>query len=94
MAKFNRAKKKLSNEPAGLAEFAKGANKRALLSDEPEPWKAFDPQANPTKGINLRLNEYELALIQYVADKQDRSAQKTIKRLLIPALEKEAGKEK
>jgi len=46
-----------------------------------------DPKAKPTCGLNLRLNEYQLELIRKMADKEERSMQQIVKRMLIPALE-------
>ncbi|MDH5675251.1 MAG: hypothetical protein OEZ06_24235 [Myxococcales bacterium] len=88
MSKFNRAKRP-STEPEGLAEFAAGAAVRSLQEPQPpaKPWEGLDPAAKPSKGFNVRLNEYELALLRYVAERDGRSAQKTIKRVLIAALE-------
>ena len=54
------------------------------------PWVGLDPKAKPTSGINLRLNEYQLALLRFVAMHEDRSQQQVTKRLLIPGLEARA----
>ncbi|RZI45475.1 hypothetical protein [Candidatus Finniella inopinata] len=51
------------------------------------PGKAFDPKAKPTYGINVRLNDYQLDLIRRVCEKEERSQQQIIKRILVPALE-------
>ena len=48
---------------------------------------AHDPRAKPTCGLNLRLNEYQIELIRKMADKEERSMQQIVKRMLIPALE-------
>lgn len=50
---------------------------------EPE----HDPKAKPTCGLNLRLNEYQLDLIRSMAEREERSMQQIVKRMLIPALE-------
>ncbi len=70
------------------ARFTAGAKDR---STQPKPWEAFDPKAKPTTGMNLRLNEYQLTLLRYIAETDERSLQQTIKRLLIPAAEETAG---
>ena len=100
MGKFSRAKKPPYIEPEGLADFAAGAEARAPLKQVKAPSgksrsqasgvDGMDPDAKPTKGLNLRLNEYELALLHKVAESEDRSVQKVIKRILLPALEKAA----
>ena len=48
---------------------------------------AHDPKAKPTCGLNLRLNEYQLELIRSMAEREERSMQQIVKRMLIPALE-------
>lgn len=48
-------------------------------------WRSLDPHERPTRGINVRFNEYELALFRHLASLQDRSIHQVIKRLLIPA---------
>ncbi len=69
---------------AAVDRFVAGASHR-------EAPAALDPGAKPTLGINLRLNEYELDLLRRLAKADDRSIQRTIKRLLIPAARKAAG---
>ena len=54
------------------------------------PWGSLDPKAKPTSGINLRLNEYQLALLRFVAEHEDRSQQQVTKRMLVPSLEARA----
>ena len=46
-----------------------------------------DPKAKPSCGLNLRLNEYQIELIRSMAEREERSMQQIVKRLLIPALE-------
>ena len=67
-----------------LTAFIQGT----LHEGAPElPWVGLDPKAKPTSGINLRLNEYQIALLRFVAKHEDRSQQHVTKRMLIPALE-------
>lgn len=74
-----------------VEQFAAGANTRTVeVPPTHHPWDGLDPKAKATSGINVRLNDYELALLRFVAESDDRSIQKTIKRLLIPAIESEA----
>ena len=54
------------------------------------PWAGLNPKSKPTSGINLRLNEYQLALLRFVAKHEDRSQQQVTKRLLVPILEARA----
>ena len=39
---------------------------------------------------SIRLNEYQIALLRFVAKHEDRSQQQVTKRMLIPALEARA----
>ena len=52
------------------------------------PWQAFEKKAIPRTTFNLRLNDYELALLRWLAEQRDESMQKVAKRVLIPALER------
>ena len=53
----------------------------------PLPWDAYDKKAVPRTTFNLRLNDYELALLRHLAAQRDESMQKVAKRALIPVLE-------
>ncbi|ALA24334.1 hypothetical protein AVI51_14980 [Piscirickettsia salmonis] len=50
----------------------------------------LDPNAPPTKGYTVPLNEYELTLLLKISEKHDRSQRKQIRRFVIDALEQEA----
>lgn len=52
-----------------------------------KPWDAYDKKAVPRTTFNLRLNDYELALLRHLAAQRDESMQKVAKRALIPMLE-------
>ena len=69
-----------------VQQFSQGINSRNI-QDNDYPWKQLDADEPPIHGINLRLNDYELALIRFLAKSEDRSQQKIIRKLLIPALE-------
>ena len=74
-------------DPEKVAAFVQGA----LHEGSPDlPWGSLDPKAKPTSGINLRLNEYQLALLRFVAEHEDRSQQQVTKRMLVPSLEARA----
>jgi len=49
---------------------------------------SIDKKSKPTTGINLRLNDYEMSLIRKLSEKEERSQQQVLRRILIPALEK------
>jgi len=69
-----------------VQQFSQDINSRNIQDDN-YPWKQLDANQSPIHGINLRLNDYELALIRFLAKSEDRSQQKIIRKLLIPALE-------
>ena len=73
-------------DPGRVAAFVQGA-----LRETPGPPRAgLDPKAKPTSGINLRLNEYQITLLRYVAEHDGLSQQQTTRRILIPVLEARA----
>ena len=68
--------------------FTKGASDKIVEQDSINyPWLKFDPKAKPTSGINLRLNNYQLSLIRFIAEREDRSQQYIIKKILVEGLE-------
>ena len=74
-------------DPEKVTAFVQGT----LHEGSPDlPWGGLDPKAKPTSGINLRLNEYQLALLRFVAKHEDRSQQQVTKRMLVPSLEARA----
>lgn len=76
--------------PDALREFAAGA-KDHRADQGPLPWEKFDPEALPKHNVSVRLNDYQLAMLQYVAKQLDVSQQKILNRILIPAIEQKAG---
>lgn len=72
--------------PAMEREFVEAARTHSVpVPRQALEWQSLDPEQQPTRGINVRFNEYELGLLRYLAERQDRSVHKIIKRLLIPA---------
>ena len=63
----------------------------ASREDRGRPWEACDKKAPPHTTFNLRLNDYELTLLRWLAEQRDESMQRVAKRQLIPALEKLAA---
>lgn len=76
----------LSATAAGADAFIEAAN-TAQPSAAGRPWEAFEKKAVPRTTFNLRLNDYELSLLRWLAEQRDESMQKVAKRVLIPALE-------
>ena len=67
--------------------FIEAANE--VRRDEPQrPWHAFEKKAVPRTTFNLRLNDYELTILRWLAEQREESMQKVAKRVLIPALER------
>jgi hypothetical protein len=68
-------------------EFVEAAKTHSVPSNPKvhADWRSLDPEQRPTRGINVRFNDYELALLRHLAEAQDRSMIQTIKRLLLPA---------
>jgi len=72
-------------------EFIEAAKTHTVPRAQPEPdFRSLDPEERPTRGINLRFNDYELGMLRYLAKVDDRSLQQTIKRLLMPAAHRAA----
>ena len=75
---------------ANAQKFIDAANNGMTASSD-LPWEGLDKKAVPRTTFNLRLNDYELALLRALAEQRDISMQKLSKRLLIPALEELAA---
>ncbi len=50
------------------------------------PWNGLNPRAVARQGINLRLNEWELAVLRHASERDGRSIQQVLKDILTPAL--------
>ena len=72
---------------AGADAFIEAANEGQSDTTE-RPWQAFEKKAVPRTTFNLRLNDYELSLLRWLAEQREESMQKVAKRVLIPALER------
>jgi hypothetical protein len=71
-------------DPAALAAFAAGAKDRP---GEQKPWDRHDPSDSPRYNVSVRLNDYQLAMLRYVAEAQETSQQKILRKHLLPAIE-------
>lgn len=79
----------LPSSNAAAREFVEAAKTHSVPKKPSQiDWQALDPEERPTRGINVRFNEYELALLRHLAKAQDRSIHQVIKRLLVPAAQK------
>ena len=58
-------------DPAALEAFAAGAKERRVAEGDLPPWERFDPNAKPKHNVSVRLNDYELELLHYLAEVQE-----------------------
>ncbi len=72
-------------DPEALRAFAAGAKEHAVR--EPLPWEGHDPEEVPRHNVSVRLNDYQLEQLRWLAKKEDTSQQKILKKILIPAIE-------
>ncbi|MGH8626668.1 MAG: hypothetical protein ACREYC_15845 [Gammaproteobacteria bacterium] len=89
MSKFSFPRKEQDQEqdiqvdPGKLEAFAAGARDRRGQ----RPWAEHDPKAPPRHNVSVRLNDYHLAMLQYVAEAMDTSQQKILRKQLVPVIE-------
>lgn len=76
-------------DPDALRAFAAGA-KEHRVTTEPPPWEGLDPQALPRHNVSVRLNDYQIEMLRFLAKHADLSQQKVLNRILIPAIEQQA----
>ena len=77
-------------DPAALEAFAAGAKERRVAEGELPPWDRFDPSDKPRYNVAIRLNDYQLAMLRYLAEARDMSQHKLLQRHLIPILKQMA----
>lgn len=73
-------------DPAALEAFAAGAKERRTAEGALPPWEQFDPSDKPRYNVAIRLNDYQLAMLRYLADVRDTSQHKLLQKHLIPIL--------
>ena len=59
-----------------------------MLRKKKRPWDVDSPDVR--KAMMLRLSRRTLAQVRYIAEREDRSQQKVIERILLPAIEHQA----
>jgi len=65
---------------------------RKSLTKREKPWEAFRKKETARNIFNLRINNYYLAILRYLAEQdEDVSMQGIVKEILLPELEKRAG---
>ena len=80
-------------DPAALEAFAAGARERQVTDGEWPPWERFDPSDKPRYNVAIRLNDYQLAMLRYLAEVRDTSQHKLLQKHLIPILKQLALEE-
>lgn len=69
-----------------LEAFAAGAKERRGAESEEPPWAPFDPNEKPRYNVSIRLNDYYLKMLKYLAETQDISQHKILAKQLMPIL--------
>jgi hypothetical protein len=64
-----------------LEAFAAGAKERK------RPWDKYDPKALPKHNVSVRLNDYHLEMLRYLAEDMDMSQQKILRKHIVPVIE-------
>lgn len=80
-------------DPAALDAFAAGAKERRVSEGELPPWEMFDSNALPRYNVSIRLNDYQLEMLRYLAGVLETSQQKILQRQVFPGLKQMALEE-
>ena len=76
-------------DPAALQAFAAGAREKSLeIEAAAPPWAKFDQKDAPKYNVSVRLNDCHLEMLRYIAEAQDTSQQRILRKQLIPLIEK------
>lgn len=73
-------------DPSALEAFAAGAKERQVTAGDLPPWAAFDPHDKPRYNVAIRLNDYQLTMLRYLADAREMSQHKLLQKHLMPIL--------
>jgi hypothetical protein len=93
MSKFSLPKDEAVETPvdiAALQAFAAGAKERSTAQGK--PWERHDPKALPKHNVSVRLNDYQMEVLKYVAEALDMSQQKVLRKHALTTLEQLAEK--
>lgn len=80
-------------DPAALEAFAAGAKERQTADGNLPPWEAFDPNDKPRYNVAIRLNDYQLAMLRYLAEARETSQHRLLQKHLMPILKQLALQE-
>ena len=83
----------LEIDPSALEAFAAGAKDRQAADGGLPPWEPFDPKDKPRYNVAIRLNDYQLAMLRYLAEIRDISQHKLLQKHLMPILKQQALEE-
>ena len=72
-----------------LFPVSRAAHRRELLARR--AWESLSPYADPSRGVHVRLNAYELAVFQAAAASEERVQQQVARRLIREWSEKVLG---
>ena len=98
MSKFSLPFGKAANKPgprlpdvdlSALEAFAAGARVIDVpLADPDKPaWSGLDRNAPAKVTLSIRVNEYHLAMIRHLAETQDTTQNRLLRRLILPEIE-------
>lgn len=79
-----------SKAPTGtisLDDFAGGKLSSSESQSSAKPWEQHDPDAARRTGLNVRLNDWELEVVRFLAKREGRSQLDIVRRALRPVLE-------
>lgn len=93
MSKFSLpTQKKGVKEPVpvdteALEAFAAGAKERSNKDPLEPPWEQHDQDTPPRYNVSVRLNDYHIEMLRYLAKIQDTSQQKILRKHVLPVIE-------
>jgi hypothetical protein len=71
-------------DPAALEAFAAGAKDRQVAEGELPPWGSFNPNDKPRYNVAIRLNDYQLTMLRYLAEARETSQNKLLQKHSAP----------
>lgn len=75
---------------SALEAFAAGAKEKNInITERKElPWDRFSPEDPPRYNVSVRLNDFHLEMLRYIAKEQDTTQQRVLRKHLIPVIQK------
>lgn len=76
-----------SKRPKAETTFIAGAD---TYSKGKNPWETLDPKGVARNDVHIRLNDYEMTMLRWLAEQnEDLSMQKIVRRALVPELQRQ-----